>query len=85
MNRQSALRILNPLMFLVFLALTVSGVAKLLGGVDYVTFRTLHPRVGLLLVLLAMAHIMLNWQWVRGVLLGAGRRKPAPTPRRPIP
>jgi hypothetical protein len=85
MKRQSALKILNPLMFLVFLATAAGGIAKLLGVVDYVTFRNFHPRAGLLLVILAAVHIALNWQWVRSALFGGGKRKPAPAPRRPLP
>jgi len=85
MNRQSALKVLNPVMFLVFLATAGGGIAKLLGVVDYVTFRNFHPRSGLLLVALAAAHIVLNWQWVRSVLFKSGKRTPAPAPRRPIP
>ena len=65
MNRQKALKVLNPVMFLVFLSVSAGGVAKLLDAVEYVTFKWVHPVLGLTLVVLGVLHFILNWPWVR--------------------
>ncbi|NLP04561.1 hypothetical protein GX411_01225 [Candidatus Fermentibacteria bacterium] len=73
MNRQKALKVLNPVMFLVFLSVSAGGVAKLLDAVDYLTFKRFHPVAGLTLVALAVLHVILNWPWVRQQF--GGKRK----------
>ncbi len=72
MGRQKALKILNPVMFLVFLSVAAGGAAKLMDAVDYMTFKQFHPVAGVTLVVLAVLHIILNWPWVRQQL---GRKR----------
>ena len=73
MNRQKALKILNPAMFVVFLATAGGGIAKLSGAVDYMIFKKFHPPAGILLITLAILHLCLNWPWVKQQF-GAGRK-----------
>lgn len=67
MNRIKALRILNILLFIVFVFLGSSGILYWLGWLDipYATFSLVHPLTGTILVILVILHLILNYNWIR--------------------
>ena len=71
MKRQKALRILNPVMLAVLLYQGVTGVFRFS---FYDHFKLMHPIAGLALLVLALAHLALNWPWIRTNYLS--RRRP---------
>lgn len=71
MNRQKALRTLNPVMFVVLLYQGVTGVFRFS---FYKHFKLMHPIFGLVLLLLGVLHLTLNWPWVRSNYLSGKRR-----------
>ncbi len=71
MNRQKALRTLNPVMLVVLLYQGVTGVFRF---TFYEHFKLMHPIFGLVLLLLGAMHLVLNWPWVKSNYL-SGRRK----------
>ena len=61
-NKQKALRIVNPIMFfLVF----YQGVTGFFREQMYAHFKAVHPIAGGLLLLFAVLHLSLNWGWVK--------------------
>jgi|WetSurMetagenome_2_1015567.scaffolds.fasta_scaffold01414_9 hypothetical protein len=75
MNRQKALKVLNPLLFLLFLLQATSAVGARLGW--YALFTLVHKPVGFALIIVGIVHLVLNWQWVKSVLFGATPKKKA--------
>ncbi len=67
MNRIKALRILNILLFIVFVFLGSSGILYWLGWLDipYAIFSLVHPLTGTILVILVILHLILNYNWIR--------------------
>ncbi len=70
MNRQKALKTLNPVMFVVLL---YQGATGFLRFSFYEHFKLMHPIAGMLLLLLGLLHLSLNWPWVKANYLS--RRK----------
>lgn len=67
MNRQKLLRALNPLLLL-SLAVQAGTAALIIFGKKApfsLDLFELHERNGVLLIALAVAHLALNWGWVR--------------------
>lgn len=63
MNKQKALKWLNLALFLLLIVQTLSGVAALFGlGAGSLA---LHIFGGLAMVLVVLAHLWLNWGWVK--------------------
>ena len=62
MNRQKALRVLNPVLFLLVLLQGVTGFFR--EGM-YSVFKATHPVVGGLILLCGGFHLFLNWPWVK--------------------
>ena len=60
---QKALRILNPILGLAVLLQAVSALTA--GAVPYATFVWLHVSGGVVLLALALAHLSLNWNWIK--------------------
>ena len=70
MNKQLALKIVNPLLFVALIVQALTGVAlafhlffsrpKL-----YEMIGELHEHTGLVFVALALIHLYLNWGWVK--------------------
>ena len=71
MNRQKALRTLNPIMLVVLLYQGVTGVFRFS---FYEHFKLMHPIFGIVLLLLGVLHLTLNWPWVRSNYF-SGKRK----------
>jgi len=71
MRASVILKIVNPLLFLALLGQAVTGLGMWLFGWDAVL--DIHIVNSIVLVVLATAHLVLNWRWVRVTY----RRKPA--------
>jgi len=71
MNRQKALRTLNPVMLLVLLYQGVTGIFRFS---FYEHFKLMHPIFGFVLLLLGVLHLILNWPWVRSNYLSGKKR-----------
>ena len=67
MNRVKALRVVNVLLFLVFLGIAISGTTAFLfpGLIPYSTFRLAHPLTGITFVALVVVHLVLNFNWIK--------------------
>ncbi len=63
MKRNTALKILNPVLGLLVLSQAASGLGH--GALSHDVFEVVHEGGGVLLVLAAAAHLALNWNWVR--------------------
>jgi len=62
MDKNILLKVVNPLLAILMLNQPFSG---LLSSVtDWDIFESLHVGGGILLVLMAVVHLMLNWRWV---------------------
>jgi protein-S-isoprenylcysteine O-methyltransferase Ste14 len=62
MNKNSVLKIVNPVLAILMLNQPFS--ALLYSVTDWDAFESLHIGGGILLVVLAAVHLMLNWKWV---------------------
>jgi len=62
MNKNSALKVVNPVLAILMLNQPFSGL--LYSVTDWDAFESLHIGGGILLVVLAAIHLMLNWKWV---------------------
>jgi predicted transporter len=62
MKRQKALRIVNPVLFLL---ISYQGVTGIFNEQMYNHFQAVHPIVGILLLFVAAVHLALNWSWVK--------------------
>lgn len=67
MNKPKMLKIVNPIMTIVFLCLAGSGLAHDL--IPYEIFHAVHGKLGFTFVLLAFTHIYLNWNWIKSQFL----------------
>ena len=75
MQRNTALKTLNPVLGLLLLVQVGSGLLR--GFLSRDAFGFLHFWGGMALMAVAAAHVVLNWNWVRANIL---RRRPAPGP-----
>jgi hypothetical protein len=64
MKKASALKILNPIVAVLFLNQTVTGV---LGPsvIDYTLYKVIHGWAGYLFAATVILHFILNWTWVK--------------------
>ena len=67
MNRVKALKVVNMLLFLVFVGIAFSGLTAMLfpGLIPYSIFRVAHPFTGATFVTLVVIHIILNFNWIK--------------------
>lgn len=63
MNRLSALKLTNAMLFFTFLGQVGTGAGHELMG--YKAFAIVHPGLGVVLCVLALIHLSLNWGWVK--------------------
>lgn len=63
MSKNRVLKIVNPLLLICLINQVLTGFFS--GSLDYNTFETMHKGGGILLALVAAAHIALNWSWIR--------------------
>ncbi len=71
MNRQRALKVLNPLILVLLLYQGVTGVFRFS---FYEHFQLMHPIAGILLLVAGAVHLTLNWPWVRATYKPGGRK-----------
>jgi hypothetical protein len=71
MNRQKALRALNPLLFALLLYQGVTGVFRFS---FYDHFKLMHPVAGAVLLAAGAVHLFLNWPWIRANYRPGGRK-----------
>jgi nucleoside recognition membrane protein YjiH len=71
MNKNTALKIVNPVLALLLLIQPFSGL--LLSVTDWETLEDLHVGGGIALIVFAAIHLMLNWNWVKINLLKSTR------------
>jgi thiosulfate reductase cytochrome b subunit len=62
MNKNSALKVVYPILGILILNQPCSGL--LLSVTDWEFFEDLHVVGGVLLLVFVVVHLMLNWKWV---------------------
>jgi Domain of unknown function (DUF4405) len=62
MNKNTALKIVNPILAILILNQPLSGL--LLSVTHLEVFEDLHVVGGVLLFVFVVVHVMLNWKWV---------------------
>ena len=75
MNRAQLLKIVNIGLGLLFLNMAITGTFPNL--VPYPVFEVVHQKGGKVFVVFAIAHIVLNWGWIKAKLI----RRPAKASR----
>ena len=63
MRRKRILKIVNTLLAILFLNMAMTGLLN--DYIPYDIYQTLHGQAGKFFVLLAIAHLALNWNWVK--------------------
>ncbi len=63
MNRQQALKIINPLLALLIISQALTGILH--NFLPYTIFSPLHIGGGWLLLLCVGIHVWLNWGWIK--------------------
>lgn len=63
MNKSKMLKIINPIMTIIFLCLAGSGLAN--NFIPYEIFHAVHGKLGFAFVVLVLIHIYLNWNWIK--------------------
>lgn len=63
MKRNNALKFLNPVLAFLFLNQAVTGLLH--EHIPYETYELLHGTGGYVFILAALAHIILNLNWIR--------------------
>ena len=58
---------INPLLAIVFIVQVLTGIFH--EPIGYETFAFIHPRAGVFLLLLAVLHLYLNWNWIKSSYL----------------
>ena len=67
MNKPKLLKIVNIIIFFCVLNQVMTGLGSDLLNKD--VFAVLHPLGGILVAIFAVAHIALNWAWVKSNIL----------------
>ena len=66
MKKSALLKIVNPLLILLFITQALSGILHdYLMEVSYETFEIIHGIGGYVFVFLVVVHVTLNWNWVK--------------------
>ena len=73
MEKNTMLKVVNPVLALLILNQPFSGF--LYSWTDWDAFETMHVGGGILLVLFAAIHLMLNWKWVQMNFLNNAKKK----------
>ena len=63
MKRNTALKILNPILAALVLYQALTGIFRAL--IPLAVFEVIHPAGGIALALVAATHLSLNWNWVK--------------------
>jgi len=73
MDKNAMLKVVNPVLAILMLNQPFSGLLTLL--TDWDIFEGLHVGGGVLLVLVAVVHLMLNWRWVTTNFFKHGKKQ----------
>lgn len=66
MKKSALLKIINPILALLFVTQALSGILHdYLMEVSYETFEIIHGVGGYVLVFLVICHFILNWNWIK--------------------
>jgi len=63
MKKITGLKITNFILFILIICQATTGLAHPL--IEHELFETIHPPVGVLLIIAAIIHVVLNWGWVK--------------------
>ncbi|MBN2185772.1 MAG: hypothetical protein JW746_10660 [Candidatus Krumholzibacteriota bacterium] len=63
MKRTALLKVVNPVLGICLVNQLVTGFAH--GKISHDTYELLHERGGILFALVALLHLILNWNWIR--------------------
>ena len=71
MNKVKALKYVNIVLAILFVMVAVPGMlqSQFPGIIDYSVFRRIHPLAGNLFILAVIAHIYLNFNWIKANFL----------------
>jgi hypothetical protein len=72
MQKNAALKILNPILAVLILSQGLSGLLR--DRLSLATFQWVHERGGVLLLVCVALHVILNRSWIRANLLPKKRR-----------
>lgn len=72
-GKNKALMVVNSVLFLLLIIQAVSAVLFVIGWAGSWTYRV-HTVGGFLMILAAMAHITLNFGWIKAQFAGKGNR-----------
>jgi hypothetical protein len=75
MGRNTALKILNPVLGLLLVSQVTTGLSG--EALPHEVFEVLHEGGGILLAIVAATHVVLNWNWIRA---NYGRKPKADAP-----
>jgi len=62
MNKQKALKVVNPILAIDFLVLVCSVLFRPV--ISYEMYQKVHPLLGFLFFILVGTHVFLNWSWI---------------------
>jgi hypothetical protein len=67
MNKPKLLKVLNPVLAVVFVMLAGGGMTRSLAPdvIPYEQFRAIHPVLGWTVATLVALHLWLNWTWIK--------------------
>jgi hypothetical protein len=67
MNKKNALIVVNICLAITFFMTASGGVITTFfpGAIPYDKFVMLHPKIGIALVIFAILHVVLNWNWIK--------------------
>ncbi len=71
MTRNSALKIVNPVIGLLFLSQFLTAVFH--GSLSHEAYELLHEGGGLVLTALIVLHLILNWGWIKASYFKSGK------------
>jgi K+ transporter len=63
MKKNTGLKIVNPILMLVFITLATSGIFH--EAISYEIFHNIHPVLGFTFIALAFLHLSLNYSWIK--------------------
>ncbi|MDD5223009.1 MAG: DUF4405 domain-containing protein [bacterium] len=74
MKKVKALKIVNLLLFLAFIFQALTGIGQIIIDADLLPL--IHKLGGVLLLIFAVIHLILNWGWVKANFLKANNEGP---------
>ena len=63
MKKNTALKIVNPVLFILIIYQVVTGFSRM--KLSHETFEVLHEGGGMILAVLVIVHIILNFNWIK--------------------